>query len=128
MAGAIPDTSRIYPESAIPSLLFHGTCDNLVPYASAPHHYCKKEDPGYLILHGAYTIAEKLKNLGTPYWLVTYCNAAHEISGKPMTDQFNKITDFCSSYVLKGSQEQKSTIIKNDDNSCEYQTFSFCKK
>ncbi len=32
MAGAIPDTTVIYDESAIPSLLFHGTDDNLVPY------------------------------------------------------------------------------------------------
>jgi len=40
MAGAIPDTMNLYDESAIPSLFFHGTDDNLVPYATAPHHYC----------------------------------------------------------------------------------------
>ena len=41
MAGAIPDTTALYDESAIPSLLFHGTDDNLVPYGTAPHHYCE---------------------------------------------------------------------------------------
>jgi acetyl esterase/lipase len=128
MAGAIPDTSRIFNESAIPSLLFHGTCDNLVPYATAPHHYCKEEDAGYLILHGAYTIAEKLKKLGTPSWLYTYCNAAHEIAGKPMTDNLNEIVEFCYSFVLNKATEQKTTIIKNNENSCDYQSFNFCSE
>jgi poly(3-hydroxybutyrate) depolymerase len=126
MAGAVPDTSRIFAESAIPSLLFHGTCDNLVPYASAPHHYCKESDAGYLILHGSYTIAEKLKKLRTPYWLYTYCNAAHEIAGKPMTANINEILEFCYSYVVNKGKEQKSTVMKTDSKNCEYQTFNFC--
>jgi acetyl esterase/lipase len=126
MAGAVPDTSRIFKESAVPSLLFHGTCDNMVPYASAPHRYCKENQPGYLIFHGSYTIAQKLKKIGTPYWLYTYCNAAHEIAGKPMTDNFNEIIDFCYSFVLNKGTEQKTTIVKTENKSCEYQSFSFC--
>ena len=126
MAGAIPDTSRIFKESAVPSLLFHGTCDNLVPYASASHHYCKETQPGYLILHGANTIAEKLKKTGTPYWLYTYCNAAHEIAGSPMGANFNEIIDFCYSFILNNGTEQRVTVIKTDKSPCEYQTFNFC--
>ena len=126
MAGAIPDTSRIYKGSAVPSLLFHGTCDNLVPYASAPHHYCKESQPGYLILHGAYTISEKLKKVGTPYWLYSYCNAAHEIAGNPMTANFNEIIDFCYSFILNNGTEQRITVMKTDKKPCEYQTFNFC--
>ena len=126
MAGAIPDTSRIFKESAIPSLLFHGTCDNLVPYATAPHRHCKEDQPGYLILHGSYTIAEKLKKLGTPYWLYTYCNASHEIAGKPMVDNFDEIIDFCYSYIINKGTEQKTTIMKTDNPTCEYQSFNFC--
>lgn len=128
MAGAIPDTSRIFKESAIPSLLFHGTCDNLVPYATAPHRYCKEDQPGYLILHGSYTIAEKLKKLGTPYWLYTYCNASHEIAGKPMSDNLNEIIDFCYSYIVNKGTEQKTTIIKANNKTCEYQSFNFCSE
>ena len=128
MAGAIPDTARIYKESAIPSLLFHGTCDDLVPYATAPHHYCKKKDTGYLILHGSYTIAQKLKKIGTPYWLITYCNAGHEIASQPMTDNFDEIIDFCYSFVVNKSTEQKSTIIKTNKQPCNYETFNFCKE
>lgn len=128
MAGAIPDTSRIYKESAIPSLLFHGTCDNLVPYASASHHYCKESQPGYLVLHGGYTIARKLKQTGTPYWLYTYCNAAHEIAGDPMHRNFNEIIEFCYSFVLNKNTEQRVTVIKTDKKPCEYQTFNFCNE
>lgn len=128
MAGAIPDTSRIFKESAVPSLLFHGTCDNLVPYASASHHYCKESQPGYLILHGAYTIAEKLKKTGTPFWLYTYCNAAHEIAGRPMTDNFDEIIDFCYTFVMNKGTEQRGTVIKTDNKPCEYPTYNFCNE
>lgn len=128
MAGAIPDTSRIFKESAIPSLLFHGTCDNLVPYASASHHYCNESDAGYLMLHGSYTIAKKLKQTGTPYWLYTYCNAAHEIAGKPMTANLNEIVDFCYSYIIKKGTEQRSTIMKSENKSCEYPSYKFCNE
>lgn len=126
MAGAIPDTSKIYSESAVPSLLFHGTCDNLVPYGSASHHYCKENQPGYLILHGANTIAEKLRKTETPYWLYTYCNAAHEIAGKPMTTNFNEIVDFCYSFILNKGTEQRITVTKTDNKPCDYQTYNFC--
>lgn len=126
MAGAIPDTAKLYPESAIPSLLFHGTCDNLVPYATAPHHYCNENQEGYLILHGSYTIAEKLQSLKTPYWLYTYCNSAHEIAGKPMTANFAEIIEFCSTFVLNKSQEQRTTVIKSENKSCNYPSYNFC--
>jgi para-nitrobenzyl esterase len=125
-AGAIPDTSKINKESAIPSLLFHGTCDNLVPYASASHRFCKEKQPGYLMFHGGHSIAEKLKKLGTPYWLYTYCNAGHEIAGSPMTANFNEIIDFCYSFILNKGTEQRVTVIKTDNKPCEYQSFNFC--
>lgn len=128
MAGAIPDTTKIFAESAVPSLLFHGTCDNLVPYASAPHHYCKENQPGYIILHGAYTIAEKLKKIGTPFWLYTYCNAAHEIAGKPMSDNFNEIVGFCYEYIIQKGKEQKNTVKQTTANNCNYQSFDFCNR
>jgi len=128
MAGAIPDTSKIVKDSAVPSLLFHGTCDNLVPYATAPHRHCKEGQPGFIVLHGGYTIAQKLRKLGTPFWLYTYCNAAHEIASKPATDNFNEIVDFCYSYVLKKGQEQRTTVMKTNNKSCDYESFDFCNQ
>lgn len=78
------------------------------------------------MLHGSYTIAEKLRKLGTPYWLYTYCNASHEIAGYPMTANFNEIIDFCYTFILNKGTEQRVTIKKTDNKPCEYQTFNFC--
>ena len=126
MAGAIPDTVVIYDESAVPTMLFHGTDDNLVPYATAPHHYCKNGDPGYLILNGSYTIAEKLKQLEVPYWLHTTCGAAHEMANKPMTDYFDEIMEFCFEFVIKGEKESRTTIIEGTQKTANYRQFDFC--
>ena len=128
MAGAIPDTSLLYDGSAIPSLLFHGTCDNLVPFASAPHHYCEKGKPGYLILHGAKTIAEKLTELEVPNWLFTVCEAGHEVAATPMGNYFEEIKEFCFSYVVSGKGEIKHTIIPGGQNKCNYPTYNFCEE
>lgn len=128
MAGATPDTAAIYEESAVPSLLFHGTDDPLVPYATAPHHYCKEEAPGYLILHGAYTIAKKLNKLEVPYWLHTSCGAGHELNIKPFTEYFETIIEFCSTFVVKGEGDQRHTIIEGEQNSKKYETYNFCSE
>lgn len=128
MAGAIPDTTAIYDESAVPSLLFHGTDDNLVPYATAPHHYCEKEDPGYLILHGSKTIAAKLKQLEVPYWLHTTCGGAHELNYTPMETYFDEIIDFCYNFVINKDENSRHTIIKGKQNTEKYSTFNFCSE
>jgi len=126
MAGAVTDTIKIYDDSAIPSMLFHGTCDNLVPYASAPHHYCPNNKPGYIVLHGSYTIAEKLRKLGKPYWLITACGGKHEWAGKPMNDYFNEIIRFCFDFVIEGKKQQIHTIISGDQAVCDYNHYNFC--
>ena len=43
LAGAIVDKRYINKDNAVPVIFFHGTADNLVPYATAPHHFCKKK-------------------------------------------------------------------------------------
>lgn len=126
MAGAIPDTVALYDESAIPSMLFHGTDDNLVPYATAPHHYCKKGEPGYLVLNGSYTIAQKLKQLEVPYWLHTTCGGAHELSNKPMTEYFDEIMEFCFDFVIQDEKESKTTVIEGAQKNISYPQFDFC--
>jgi acetyl esterase/lipase len=126
-AGAIPDTVVIYDESAVPSLLFHGTDDNLVPYATAPHHYCKPNDPGYVILHGSYSIAKKLNTLNVPCWLHTTCGGAHEIASSPMTDYVDVITDFCYNVVIKGEPESRNIIVEGQQQNSQYRQFDFCE-
>jgi len=126
MAGAIPDTVVIYADSAIPSLFFHGTDDNLVPYATAPHRYCQKGQPGYLIFNGANTIVQKLDKIRAPYWLHTTCGGGHEISNSPMTEYFDVITEFCLRFIINGEKEPVKTIVKGKQKGGIFGTYDFC--
>ena len=125
MAGAIPDINKVYRDSAIPSMFFHGTCDNLVPYGKAPHHYCTEDKAGYLILHGSYSIAEKLRQLGKPYWLHTTCGEGHSLASSPMNLYFNEIIEFCYRFIMNDSHDQIHTIVPGK-HQCEYPDFIFC--
>lgn len=128
MAGAIPYLDKVYEESAIPTLFFHGTCDNLVPYATAPHHYCNEEKPGHIILYGSHTLSKRLEELNVPYWLHTTCGGGHELAGKPMRDYFDEIMEFCHEYVIQKSGKARHTIVEGDQKACDYQQFEFCSK
>jgi acetyl esterase/lipase len=125
MAGAIPDTARVTAETAIPSLFFHGTCDNLVPYGKASHRYCKPDQPGYFVLNGGQVIAEKLRLLGKPYWLHTTCGGNHSLAGSPMSEYFDEIMEFSYHFVLNGKRDQIHTIIQGE-HQCDYPAFNYC--
>ncbi len=128
MAGAIVETKLITRENALPSLLFHGTCDNLVPYATAPHHYCQAGEVGYLILHGAKSIAERLEHLGQPYYLFTSCNGNHSWASRPMWEELPTIVDFLYRDVLKREFRQIHRVVY-EEGDCEYfeEPFKFCE-
>ncbi|PTN10069.1 alpha/beta hydrolase [Mangrovibacterium marinum] len=125
MAGAIPDTSLIYNDSAVPALLFHGTDDELVPYATAPHHFCDETAPGYLLLDGSQTIAERLQQLDKPYWFFTLCGVDHQVYRSAMTDYRDEIIQFCYDYVLKGSAEQRNTVVEQQQSTHKF-AFNRC--
>ncbi len=118
-AGALVDVEMIQSDNAIPTQLFHGTCDPLVPYGSAAHHYCQPGDPGYLMLDGSLTIADYLHTLGKPYYLHTTCGAGHEIAGSPMRKNIPEIVDFLYNDIMQGTFRQ--VHIKNNPKgiSCE---------
>ncbi len=126
MAGAIPDTTLLSGGAGIPSLLFHGTCDNLVPYASASHHYCQPARPGHLLLHGAHTLAGILGRTGVPCWLYTFCGDNHRINISPMEEQFLEILSFCHGYVLQGTGTRRHTIEAGSTARCDYGHYMFC--
>lgn len=128
MAGAIVDLQLITETTAIPTMLFHGTCDNLVPYATAPHHYCQAGDPGYLILHGARSIADRLHDIGKPYYLFTSCNGRHEWAGKPLSDYRHIMLDFLYNDILRRSYRQISEVV-SQEGGCDYHErgFPYCK-
>ena len=125
MAGAIFDINAIYEDSAVPAMFFHGTSDNLVPYATAPHHYCPEGSPGYLILYGSYSMAERLRELGKSYWLHTTCGGGHAIAGTPKSEYFDEIMQFCYDFVLKGKKMQIHTIIDGEHKG-DYPEYNFC--
>lgn len=128
MAGAIPDLENLYDESAVPSLFFHGTDDNLVPYATAPHHYCEKNKEGYLILNGAFSISEKLKELEVPFWLHTTCGGQHELSWTPKEKYFDEIIDFCYNFVLNENDESRYTTVEGEQNTQKYESVTLCSE
>lgn len=128
MAGAVPDTIGIYDESAIPSMFFHGTDDPLVPYGSAPHHYCEEGTPGYLVLHGPHSITQKLAQLNVPFWLHTTCGGGHEMASKPMTDYFDEIVEFCFNFVINDAVENKYTVVNAKSQNPQYRKFNFCEE
>jgi predicted peptidase len=106
MAGAIVDTTLISRRRAVPTLLFHGPCDPLIPYELASHHYCQETDPGYLPLHGSFNIAQRLRHIGMPYYLITACYGQHEWNSLPLTRHVDVITDFLYRDVFLGNFRQ----------------------
>ncbi len=119
MAGALVDLRLITDSTAIPTLLFHGTCDNLVPYATAAHHYCQPGDPGYLMLHGGRSIAGRLEALGKPYYLFTSCHGDHSWAGRPLAEQQETIVDFLFHDVLQNTFRQIHEVVR-DKGGCDY--------
>ncbi len=115
MAGAIVDTSLIRADNALPTLFFHGTCDGLVPYAAAPHHYCSPGDVGYLPLHGPYAIAKKLDDLGVSRYLLTACGGGHEWASLPLYGDYTEdIDQFIRQTVEKGLYFQLHRTLRQD--------------
>lgn len=110
LAGAIVDARYLTEEQAIPGLFFHGTADQLVPYATAAHHYCDPSEPGYIILDGAKTITEKLQKLDTSYLFFSFDEAGHEISGMPF-EYFPQLFGFLKDVVFDNMKIQ-ATVYK----------------
>ena len=105
LAGAIVDARYLKEDNAIPGIFFHGTDDNLVPYATAAHHYCKNDQPGYLILDGSKTIVEKLQDLDTSFLFYSFKNARHEISGMPF-EYLPRVFSFIKMVVFEKNKIQ----------------------
>ena len=111
MAGATISTKKITSKNAIPTQLFHGTDDKLVPYNIAPHHYCSQDKLGYLTLYGAKAIANKLKELGKPYYLYTIKNGDHSWNGRPIFECKKEILDFLYFDIIKNKGRQTEKEI-----------------
>lgn len=112
MAGALTNLDVISPINAIPTQLFHGTGDALIPYSVGPHHYCNAADSGYLMLYGSAPIAERLRGTGTSYYLYTVNGGSHGWASTPMNKCLHEILDFLYHDVLnpKGLRQTERTV------------------
>jgi acetyl esterase/lipase len=111
LAGAIVNADYITNSNALPSVFFHGTEDNLVPYGSSPHHFCNPDKTGYLMLDGSATIVEKLKKLDKAFYLYKVVGGKHELSNIPF-EQLDDVFKFLERTVFKKEIIQTIRIIK----------------
>lgn len=95
-AGALIDINTMRKDNYIPTLLMHGTKDQLVPFGTAAHHYCNGNAAGWLMLFGAKTIYEQVKSWGKQVVLYTYEGKGHEVSNR-MFREFEKMDGFMKS-------------------------------
>ncbi|WP_179347983.1 alpha/beta hydrolase [Winogradskyella pacifica] len=85
-AGAVVDARYITKENAVPTVLYHGTEDRLVPFANASHHYCDPKKAGYMMLDGSEVIANQLEEFDTAYSFNIVKGGGHEIARIPFED------------------------------------------
>jgi acetyl esterase/lipase len=110
LAGALVSDDYISEENALPTVLFHGTEDNLVPIGKAPHHYCTPENLGYIILNGSEIIAEKLHHLNTSYYFHKEVGGNHDLARIPF-DHLDEIFNFFNQTIIEKEVVQTKKII-----------------
>ncbi|RXG18273.1 acetyl esterase/lipase [Leeuwenhoekiella aestuarii] len=108
-AGAVVDARYITVENAIPGFFIHGDADNLVPYSSAPHHFCPYLSAGFLPLDGDAFIAAKLKELDASYSLLTAPGGNHDWAGIGY-----KYTDEIAAFI--NAVVNQTQLIQNAEN------------
>ena len=125
-AGALLDINMINKQTAIPVICYHGTCDPLVPYHIAPHHYCNQIAPGFLMMFGGLAIHEKLGDLGVSSQLMTYCNEGHTHAGTPFNwPERYTVLDFIQR-TIKGEYFYIHRIFNNGRECNLALDFPFC--
>jgi len=113
-AGAVLDINTINKNTWIPTLLMHGTNDQLVPFGTAAHRFCKATDLGWMMFFGSYTIYEEAKKNKFPLILYTYPGGGHEVSNY-MFRRFQEMDDFMRAAVNKRIKGAKEIIVKTGD-------------
>lgn len=112
LAGAMVNSDYITKTNALPSVFFHGTADNLVPFGSAAHHFCKPERKGYIMLDGSSTIVDRLLELEMPYYFNKVIGGKHELSNIPFK-QLGEVFDFFDKTIFKREVIQTVKLIRN---------------
>ena len=108
-AGAVVDASYINETNSIPTVLYHGTHDQLVPFGNAAHHYCDQKKDGYIMLDGSKIIAAKLEEFDTSYYFNIVKGGRHEISKIPFQD-LEKVFNFFEQTIINDELIQTKVI------------------
>lgn len=125
-AGAMTTLEWINEKSAIPTLLYHGTCDALVPYASATHHYCPENTVGALMLHGSFSIFERYEELDKSCYLVSACGGKHGSCIFPIEKDIDQVLWFLENVMQeKDFLEHRTRHVS--DKPCKYPSHNPCK-
>lgn len=124
-AGAVLDTVMLR-ERAVPTLLYHGTCDALVPYGTALHHYCDPSAPGAMRLHGSHTLFEVLRSANQTVRLVTRCRGQHGSAVLPIQNDIAAVVDFLRR-VNAGEHFVEHEIIETSGKPCAQSDWCYCK-
>ncbi len=106
-AGAVLDITTADKKAWVPLLLMHGTKDQLVPFGTAAHRFCKATDAGWMMFFGSHTLYEKAKKEKLPLRLYTFPGGGHEVSNY-MFRRFAEMDAFMKAAVkhkLKGAKE-----------------------
>ena len=125
-AGAMVDDMLIQPENVVPTLLYHGTCDPLVPYVEAAHHYCPGNTVGALHLHGSKSIYDRISSIGGTTQLVSVCGAQHSIASKPIEQDIAQIVQFLRR--VEAGESFQEMEVRRQGTDCKLGDFPECRE
>lgn len=112
-AGAVLDINTVYNHTPLPVFMMHGTNDQLVPYATSAHRFCKAIDPGWLIMFGARTLYDDMLKRKWPVVLYSYEGGGHEVSNY-MFRRFKEMDAFMQQ-AIKQKLKAAHVLVKKDD-------------
>ena len=108
-----------YPITPAPTLLFHGSADNLVPYNNTRFFH--------IGMFGSNTLAKEFRKNEYPYLFYSMEGEGHDVSEYPMTDFLPEIEQFITDYVINKKQllidinyRDKNRIPKKSDSPSDY--------
>jgi predicted esterase len=124
-SGALMDIGLIKKDNLLPVMLSHGTCDKLVPYAVAAHHFCPANSPGWLMLYGSYPIYKRIIEMNGSTSLTTFCNGSHSYHNNLFEKDMKRVLDFMEK-VLKSEKINEHIITKTGNLCNETDDNKFC--
>ena len=108
-----------YPIAPAPTMLFHGSADNLVPYNNTRFFH--------IGMFGSNTLAKEFRKNEYPYLFYSMEGEGHDVSEYPMTDFLPEIEQFITDYVFNKKQllidinyRDKNRIPKKSDSPSDY--------